>query len=62
MGRQRSAGQGDLLGLMVPGPMLPATVRAQLTPLIAALVLEAAGTGTMPEAMVREGGDEQDHA
>jgi len=67
MGQVRVRGQGDLLALMEPVPTLPATARAALVPLMAALLLEAvaaesAGTDGREAVTEREGRDEQDRA
>ena len=59
MERTRTAGQGDFLALMEPGPTLAPAMRARLIPLIAALLLGAAAD-LRTEAGGREAGDEQD--
>lgn len=65
MGKMRFRGQGDLLALLEPVPTLPATTRAALVPLVAALLLEAADSESATNFAViseREGRDEQDRA
>ncbi len=65
MGQMRFRGQGDLLALLEPVPTLPATARAALVPLMAALLLEAADSASATNCEVvaeREGRDEQGRA
>ena len=58
--------QGSLLALLEPAPAMTAAMRETLVPLLAALLLEAAGAagaekGTdAPEAAGKGGCDEQD--
>ena len=62
MERTRTAGQGDFLALMEPGPTLAPAMRARQIPLIAALLLGAAEMELRIGANKRESGDEQDRA
>jgi hypothetical protein len=67
MRQMRVRGQGDLLALLEPAPTLPATARAALVPMVAALLLEAVaaeiqGTDGREAVTEREGRDAQDRA
>jgi hypothetical protein len=67
MGKVRVRGQGDLLALLEPVPTLPATARAALVPMVAALLLEAVaaeslGTEGREAVTGRERCDAQDRA
>ena len=58
--------QGSLLALLEPAPAMTAAMRETLVPMLAALLLEAAGAGSAetgtdaPEAAGEGGRDEQD--
>jgi hypothetical protein len=60
MGQARRARQGDFLALMEPGPTLSPAMQATLTPLVAALLREAAEVDLGTGAGAREVGDDQD--
>jgi len=65
MRQMRVRGQGDLLALLEPVPTLPATARAALVPMVAALLVEAVaaesqGTDACEAVTEREGRDAQD--